>query len=139
MHAAATDPVGWHERAPGPDRQRGLVHLVAERERGLVRPQEQLVANAIAQFVLHVVWREIGRRIAPGTTLDGDDIEPFVGELVRHDRTGPAETDNDDVFFRKSARHDRTSARFRGPLRSARDADGRRRKRLIVTLHPVWM
>src|SRR6516162_1786443 len=68
MHAAATDTVGRHERPPGTDRQRGLVHLVAERERGLVRPQEQLVPNAIAQFVLHVGRREIGRRVAPGTS-----------------------------------------------------------------------
>ena len=105
VHAAAADAVRRHERAPTADRQRGLVHLVAEREGGLVRPQEQLVADAVAQFVLHVVRREIGRRVAPRAALDGDDVEPFIGQLVRHDRAGPAEPDDDDIFFGKLARH----------------------------------
>src|SRR5258708_9634311 len=46
VHAAA-DAVGRHERAPVADRQRGLVHLVAEREGGLLRTQEKFVANAV--------------------------------------------------------------------------------------------
>src|SRR5258707_5926841 len=120
VYAPAADAVGRHKRPPTTDRERGLVHLVAERKRSLVRSQEQLVANAVAQFVLHIARREISRRVAPRTALDGDDVEPFVGQFVRHDRTGPAEPDNDNVFFGESARHDRPQRVF--GVHSARPA-----------------
>src|SRR5665213_3934198 len=96
MHTAAADAVRRHERAPGADRQRCLVHLVAERESRLIRTQEQFVADMIAQFILRVGSREIGRRVAPWTALDGDDVEPLVGQFVGEDTAGPAKADDDD-------------------------------------------
>jgi hypothetical protein len=74
VHPTAADAIGRHERAPCADRQRGLIHLVAECERRLIGPQEQFVTNAIAQFILHVVGRKVGRRVAPRAAFDGDDV-----------------------------------------------------------------
>ena len=65
VDAPAADAVRRHERAPGADRQRLLAHLVAESEGGLLRPQKELVPDAIAQLVLNVGGRKIGRRVAP--------------------------------------------------------------------------
>jgi hypothetical protein len=74
MHPAAADPVWGHEGSPRPDRKRRLIHLVAEREGHLCGAQEQLVTNAIAQLILHVIRRILRGRVAPRTTLDGDDV-----------------------------------------------------------------
>ena len=117
MHAATADAVRRHERAPAPDRQRGLVHLVAERDGGLVGPQEQFVPDVVAQLVLRVGGREIGRRVAPRAALDRDDVEPFVGQFVREDRAGPAEPDDDHVFFGEDARHYRLGVHSARPAR----------------------
>src|SRR6195256_206553 len=76
-------------------------------------------------------------RVAPRTTLDCDNVEPFVGELIGNDRSGPAETDDDNVLLWKLARHEVSSTAFRRPIHSARDADGRKRKALVVTVDPV--
>src|SRR6185369_7288339 len=75
--------------------------------------------------------------VTPRTTLDCDDVEPFVGELIGNDRSGPAETDDDNVLLWKLARHGVSSTAFRRPVHSARDADGRKRKALVVTVDPV--
>ena len=135
VHAAAADAVRRHERAPVADRQRGLVHLVAEREGRLVGPQKQFVADAIAQFVLRVVRRKFRRRVAPGAALDRDDVQPFVGQLVGHDRAGPAEPDDDDVFFWKLARHARLS--LSASIRRGPHAHRRKREAFVVTFDPV--
>ena len=105
VHAAAADAVGRHESAPGSDRQRRLVHLVAEREGGLLRSQEELVTNTVAQLVGGVARRIVGGRIPPRPALDCDHIEPGIGKLVGHDRSGPTETDDDDVLCRQFAGH----------------------------------
>ena len=135
VHAAAADAVRRHEGAPAADRQRRLVHLVAEGEGGLLRPQEQLVADAIAQFVGRIARRMVGRRVAPGAALDCNHIEAGLGKLVGHDRSGPAETDDDDVLCRQLAGH--ALCLVRGPVRAPDDADGRMRIAFVVTADPV--
>src|ERR1700722_11823381 len=110
VHAAAANAVGRHECAPTTNWKPGLVHPVAESEGKLVGTQEKLVTRAIAQLVLHVAGREVGRRVPPWTTLEGDDVEPFVGEFVGHDCAGPAEADDDHIFLRKLAGQEPTSS-----------------------------
>src|SRR5712671_1086161 len=105
MDAATADAVRRHEGSPGANRESRLIHLVAERKGRLLGTQEQLVTNAIAEFVLRVVRRILRGRVAPRTTLDRDDVEPFVRQLVGHDRSGPPKTDNDDIFLGKFVRH----------------------------------
>src|ERR1700748_3055267 len=98
VHAAATDAVRRHERAPAAHRQSLLVEFVAHRKSQLIRPQEELVSNAVAKLVLHLTWRKVGRSVPPGTALEGEHVESLVGQLMCHQRTGPTETDDDDVF-----------------------------------------
>ncbi len=59
----------------------------------------------IAQFVLGVGNGEIGRRVAPRTALDGDDVESGVGKLVRENGAGPSQANDDRILARKLARH----------------------------------
>ena len=105
MHAAAADAVAEHEGAPVAHRQRRLTGIVAERHRHLRRPQKKLVLQAIAQFVLRVGNRKVGRGVAPRAALDGDDVEPGIGEFVGENRAGPAEADDDHILAGKLARH----------------------------------
>ena len=98
VHASAPDTIRRHESAPRADRESGLIHLVAERKCVLVRPEEELMPDAIPQFILRIVWRIIGRGIAPWATLDGNHVETFVRQLVRKYRSGPSESDDDYVL-----------------------------------------
>ena len=107
--------------------------------------------DAIAQFVLRVGDRKIGRRIAPRTALDRDDVEACIGQLVGQNRAGPAQADDDDVFAGKFARHLR--ARYRSnkaiggherssrlsvrPVRMIGDADRRQRHALVMRVDPI--
>ena len=54
VDASAADAGRRHERAPVADRQRCLAHIVAKSERLLLGAKEQLMPEAIAQFVLIV-------------------------------------------------------------------------------------
>jgi hypothetical protein len=54
MHAGAACTVAKHEGAPLANRKRHLIGIVAEGQRNLRRPQEQLVVDAIAQLVLRI-------------------------------------------------------------------------------------
>ena len=101
----AADAVHRHERAPAANRQRLLIHFVAKSEGELLRPQEELMPDAIAQFVLVVGGREFGRRIAPWPALDGDDVETLVGQLVGQDRARPAQADDRHVLPGELPRH----------------------------------
>src|SRR5262245_57559744 len=130
-------PFGGMKAPPGTDRESGLIHLVAERKSRLIGTQEHLVTNAIAELVLRISHRKVRGRVAPRAALDGDDIEPFVRQFVSHDRSGPSQADNDDIFFGKLARHGSASATLRRPFRSAREADRGKRKALVVTVYPV--
>ena len=136
MHAAAADAVRRHEGAPTPDRKRGLVDLIAERESKLVGAQEKLVAHAVTELVLHLARRKVGRRVAPWTTLDRHDVETLVGELVGHDRPGPAKTDDDDVLLGKLCAPSPRLA-VRRPFRPAGHADWRQRIRLVMSADPI--
>ena len=107
VHAAATDAVGRHERAPRADRQCRLIHLVAESERVLVRTQKQFMPDAIAQFVLRIVRWIVGCGIAPGAALNGNDVEAFVGEFIGEDAPRPSQTNDNHVFSRQFPRHGR--------------------------------
>src|SRR5271166_5801841 len=126
-----------HERAPSADRQRLLVYLVAKGEGRLRRPEKQFVPNAIAQFVLGVGCRKVGRRVPPWAAFDRDDVETFVGQLLREDRARPAEADNRHVLVGELARHGSPSGFARIPLRPSHKADGRTGVALVMTLDPV--
>src|SRR5690242_21703210 len=82
VHAAASDTVRRHEGAPLPNWKRRLVHLVAECEGRLCWPKEQVVADVIAQLVLHVVRWKVGRRVAPRTAFYRDHVETGVGQFM---------------------------------------------------------
>ena len=47
----------------------------AERERGLIWAREELVTDAIAQLILRIIRREVGRGVAPRPAFDRNDIE----------------------------------------------------------------
>ena len=83
MNASATGAVAEHESAPIAHRQGRLIDVVAERHSNLRRPQEQLVLQPVAQFVLRVGNQKIGRRVAPRTALDRNHVKPGFGQLVR--------------------------------------------------------
>ena len=82
VQATAADAVAEHERAPVAHRQRRLAGIVAKGHRGLRRPQEKFMLETVAPFVLSVGNGEIGRRVAPRTALDGDNVESGVGQFV---------------------------------------------------------
>src|SRR5262245_61888664 len=90
------------------------------------------MTNAIAQLVLHVSRREVRGRIAPGTALYCDDVEPLVGQLTSHYGAGPTKANDDNILFGKSARH--LSPR---PLSAAGDTDGRQWEALVVPADPI--
>src|SRR3569623_872852 len=134
VYSAAAHTVRRHKGTPFPDGKCGLVYLVAKGERAVLGPQKKLVANMITQFVLRIIGWKIGGCIAPRTAFDGDDIQPFVRELVRKNRACPAETDNDYIFSRQLARHAST---YRSPLDAARQSNGRQWKALVVAVDPI--
>ena len=136
VHAATADTVRRHEGAPGADRQRRLVHLVAEGEGGLVGTQEQLVADAIAQLVLGVVGRIVGRRISPGAPLDRDHVESGVGQFVGHDRAASSR-DRRSRHLSPAACAPCILCLAGSPVSAPRDADGWMRIALVVTGDPV--
>src|ERR1700754_3339288 len=79
------------------------------------------MTDAVPELVLHLARGGVCRPIAPRTTLDRDHVKPLVGELLRHDRAGPPETDNDDILFRENAGHCYCAPPFRD-VHSARPA-----------------
>jgi hypothetical protein len=93
------------EAAPFPDRKRGLRGVVPHRQRFLLRAQEDIVTNGVAQFICRGADVEVGSRIAPGAALDRDDFQPGAGKFISEDRSGPAETDDDDILARETAGH----------------------------------
>lgn len=66
------------------------------------------MTHAIAQFIGRGADIEIGGRVAPRTTLDRDDFKTGAGEFIGKDRSGPAQTDNDDILARQTASHQRS-------------------------------
>jgi hypothetical protein len=80
---------------------------MAESHRDLRRSKEQVVADVVAQLVLGIGGREIGRRVAPGAALDCHDVEPAGGQFVRENRTGPAQPHNHHVGCGQLACHRR--------------------------------
>src|ERR1700754_2328281 len=127
MHPASSDAVRRHERAPGTDRKRRLIHLVAKGEGGLLRPKKQFMANPIPQLVGRITRRVVGCGTAPGTSLDCDDIETRIRKLVGENRAGPAEADNDDILRRQFTRHSCSSRFAWSPISAPDDTDGRMR------------
>src|SRR5262249_15615943 len=107
MHAGAADPIAGQKTPPFADRQRGLRGIVAHGQRFLLRAQEDIVAHGIAKFIRSGADVEIAGGIAPWATLDRNHVEAGMRQLVSEDRSGPAETDDDDILARKTAGHQR--------------------------------
>ena len=107
MNAGAADAIAEHEGAPVAHRERRLIGVVAERHRHLRRPQEQFMLQTIAQLVLGIGNRKIGRGVAPRAALDRHHIEAFVRQFVGENGAGPAEPDDGHVFTGKFLRHRR--------------------------------
>jgi hypothetical protein len=105
VQAGAADTVAGKKAAPLADRQRGLRRVVAHGQRFLFRAQEHVVANRIAQLVRRRADIEIGGRVAPRAALDRDHFEAGARKLVSQDRSGPAETDDDEILARETAGH----------------------------------
>ena len=40
------------------------------------RPQKKFMVNSISEFVLHLTWRKVGRRVTPRPALNRYNIEP---------------------------------------------------------------
>ncbi len=93
---------------------------------------------AIAQFVLIVGGRKIGRRVAPWPPFDRDDVETLVGQLIREDRTRPAEADDRHILFGQLLGHGlRPSGLARVPIRPSLEADGRTGIAFVMSVDPV--
>ena len=105
VHAGAADPVAGQKAAPFADRKRGLRRVIPHRQRFLLRTQEDVMANAIAQLIGRGADVEIGRGVAPRAALDRDDVETGAGELQSENRSGPSETDDDDILAGETAGH----------------------------------
>ena len=105
MQSAAADAVAEHESTPVAHRQGRLTGVVPERHRHLRRLQEKLVLQAVAQLVLRVGDGKIGGRVAPGTTLERNNVEPGLRQFVCENGAGPAEPNDDGVFSRKPVGH----------------------------------
>ena len=82
VDAGAPDAVAGLERAPLPDRQSRLLVAVAEGQRALRRPLKEIEPDPIAQLIRRIADVERGGGVTPRTTLDCNDIEPLIGELV---------------------------------------------------------
>ena len=82
----------------------------------------------ITPFVLGVGDGEIGRRVAPWTALDGDNVQSSIRKLVRENGAGPSQPNDDCILAWELARHDRSlceiaSNRPRGPSRDGNHCD----------------
>ena len=132
VHAGAADAVAGQEAAPFADRQRRLRWVVAHGQRFLLRTQEHVVTNRVAQLVRRGADVEIGGGVAPRAALDRDHFEAGARELVSQDRSGPAETDDDDILARETAGHQLSS-----PGGAALQADRRQRVGLVRLIDHV--
>ena len=65
--------------------------------------------QTIAQLVLGIGNRKIGRGVAPRAALDRHHVEAFVRQFVGENGAGPAEPDNGHVFTGELLRHRRCS------------------------------
>src|SRR5690242_4424434 len=88
-------------------RQRRLLHVVAKGQRLPFRLLEDRVAHGVAELVLNECRRKIGDRVAKCSTLQRQDLQPGIGELLRQDAAGPAEADQHDVDGGKTLSHGR--------------------------------
>ena len=96
------------------------------------------MADPIAQFILIEGGGKIGRRVAPWPAFDRDNVETLVSQLVREDRTGPAQANDRHVLLGELARHRfRPSGLARIPIRPALEADRRTGIALVVAIDPV--
>ena len=93
------------ERAKLPDRQRCLAVVVAERQRALRWALKQIEPHGVAQLIRCVADVEGGRGVAPRAALDGDDVEPMIGEFVAQNGAGPTETDDHHILRRQLCSH----------------------------------
>ena len=89
--------------------QRGLRQTVAHGHRFDRRRQEQILADGVAQLVLHIADVEIGGCVAPWPALDRHDIQARRGELFAENGAGPAQPHDHDIFLGKHTRHDQPS------------------------------
>ena len=133
---APPTPLRRHERAPVADRQRGLVGVVTERQRRLCGPQEQIVPDAVAQFV----GREGGGKSVAvsrhGPRSMATISRPACGEFMGQDRARPAEPNDHDIVRRQACAPSWLSICF-APFRAAADADRGQRISFVVTPDPV--
>ena len=97
VQSAAAGAVAEHESAPGAHGQRGLIDIVAERQRGLRGPQKQIMPDAEAQFILRHGRRKFRGRVAPRAALDRGNAQPCLAQFMGKDRPGPSEPDDDGI------------------------------------------
>jgi hypothetical protein len=148
MQATAADAVAEHEGAPVANRQRRLTGIVAEGHCRLRRPQKKLMLQAIPPFILRVGNGKVARGVPPWAAFDGDDVQSGIGELVRENRAGPSQADDDRILAWKPARRMKSLQKYERPgaalskssLRPVRmivDTDNRQRDGLVVAIDPV--
>lgn len=97
VHAGAADTDAGIERTQVPHRQCQLARLVAKRLRGARRFLEYLVANGVAQLVLNLIGGEVVLSGAKAATLDGEDFQALLGQLLGQYGGRPTETDQHHV------------------------------------------
>jgi len=74
VHAGAADTIAGVKGAEFTHRQGRLAGIVAHRKGLLRRPQDEIEANAVAQFIRNKVDAEIARGVPPRTALQGHDV-----------------------------------------------------------------
>ena len=105
VHARATDAGGGEERAQVAHRQRGLVGAVAEGERLALGRFENLLAHGVAQFILDGVGGEVRHGVAKFPAFQCQHLHAGIGQFLRDDRGGPAETHQHHVDWSFPLRH----------------------------------
>src|SRR6185437_11229212 len=97
VDAGPADSGAGEERSEPSHRQRRLVDVVAEGERRIADVLEQVMAPHVAQLVLVEGCRPIVRGRPRRCTLEREDGQSRVAQLLGKDRAGPAEADQNDI------------------------------------------
>ena len=77
--------------------QGALVLVVADRDGALRQILQQAVAGRLGDLVDHLGIGPVGFGIGLGAAFEGQHFEAGFGQLHRHDRPGPAETDDHHI------------------------------------------
>ncbi len=96
---APPTPLRVQKRTKTAIRQCNFILVASDRDRLLAGALHQLQAHAIFQLVDHVGIFEIGDRVLVMPAFQRNDLQSLLRQFHGQNSSGPAEADDDHVFF----------------------------------------